>query len=37
MSHKHEWVCTDIPGVYNCYCKVEGYWNSTIREIEVAA
>jgi len=37
MSHKHEWECSDIPGVYTCFCGTDGYWNSTIREIEVAA
>ena len=32
-SHNHKWECSDIPGIYNCGCGSEGYYNSNTKEI----
>ena len=26
-AENHNWVCSDIPGVYVCECGAEGYWD----------
>jgi hypothetical protein len=33
--HKHNWLCSDVPGVYTCTFNCGfGYWNPETKQIE---
>ena len=34
IMHKHHWLCSDIPGDYNCSCGKTAYWNRDTQEIQ---